>query len=91
MLSVSAHTDTFTRDNLPPRDQWPDFLLDGFEYPERLNVGVVLMRVPQNDLAGIILRSHDMNAEPIEFWRLGGDAFLKRLQARANFKIAIVP
>lgn len=30
-----AHTDTFTRDNLLPRDQWPDFLLDGFDYPER--------------------------------------------------------
>lgn len=40
MLSVSAHTDTFTRDNLPPRDQWPDFLLDGFDYPERINAGV---------------------------------------------------
>ena len=42
MLSVSAHTDTFTRDNLPPRDQWPDFLLEGFDYPERLNAGVEL-------------------------------------------------
>ncbi|MHA6326386.1 AMP-binding protein [Roseivivax sp. CAU 1753] len=41
-LGPSAHTDTFTRDNLPPRDQWPDFLLDGFDYPERLNVGVEL-------------------------------------------------
>ncbi len=35
----SAHTDTFARDNLPPDDQWPDFLLDGFDYPDRLNVG----------------------------------------------------
>lgn len=42
MLSATAHSDTFTRDNLPPADQWPEFLLDGFNYPERLNVGVEL-------------------------------------------------
>ncbi|OIQ35581.1 MAG: 2-aminobenzoate-CoA ligase [Roseobacter sp. MedPE-SWchi] len=42
MLGASVHSDTFTRDNLPPQDQWPDFLLDGFDYPERLNVGVEL-------------------------------------------------
>ncbi|MGB0900334.1 AMP-binding protein [Halocynthiibacter sp.] len=38
-LGESAHVDTFTRNNLPPQDQWPDFLLDGFDYPERLNAG----------------------------------------------------
>ena len=38
MLSPSAHVDTFTRDNLPPPDRWPEFLLEGFDYPERLNV-----------------------------------------------------
>ncbi|HHL21124.1 MAG TPA: 2-aminobenzoate-CoA ligase, partial [Aliiroseovarius sp.] len=39
MLGPSAHEDTFTRDNLPPAEQWPDFLLERFDYPERLNVG----------------------------------------------------
>src|SRR5262245_54629403 len=35
----SAHLDTFARDNLPPREQWPDFLLDlpELKYPDRLN------------------------------------------------------
>lgn len=35
----SAHVDTFARDNLPPRDEWPDFLFTRPElaYPERLN------------------------------------------------------
>ncbi|KRS18870.1 AMP-binding protein [Roseovarius indicus] len=42
MLGPSAHVDTFTRDNLPPEEMQPDFLLDGFDYPERLNVGVEL-------------------------------------------------
>ncbi|MEJ6782860.1 AMP-binding protein [Aminobacter sp. Piv2-1] len=42
MLGPSAHTDTFTRDNLPPQGQWPDFLLDGFQYPDHLNAGVEL-------------------------------------------------
>lgn len=41
-LGPSAHVDTFTRDNLPPVAQWPDFLLEGFDYPERLNAGVEL-------------------------------------------------
>ncbi|HET9715990.1 MAG TPA: benzoate-CoA ligase family protein [Pseudolabrys sp.] len=43
-LGPSAHVDTFTRDNLPPVEQWPDFLLDRpeFQYPERLNAGVEL-------------------------------------------------
>ncbi len=41
-LGPSAHVDTFSRDNLPPANLWPDFLLDGFEYPTELNVGVEL-------------------------------------------------
>ena len=43
-LGPSAHVDTFARDNLPPFDQWPDFLLDRpeFQYPERLNAAVEL-------------------------------------------------
>src|SRR5437763_470227 len=41
-LGPSAQIDTFTRDNLPPSGQRPDFLLAGFDYPERLNIGVEL-------------------------------------------------
>ena len=41
-LGPTGHTDSFARDNLPPRDQWPDFLLDGFQYPDYLNAGVEL-------------------------------------------------
>lgn len=41
-LSTSAHSDTFARDSLPPQDQWPDLKLDGFDYPDRLNVGFEL-------------------------------------------------
>ncbi|WP_269933130.1 AMP-binding protein [Aminobacter sp. HY435] len=42
MLGPSAHIDSFTRDNLPPAEQWPQFLLDGFDYPEYINAGVEL-------------------------------------------------
>ncbi|MGB3744145.1 MAG: AMP-binding protein [Xanthobacteraceae bacterium] len=41
-LGRSAHTDTFTRDNLPPAQQWPEILLTGFDYPEELNAAVEL-------------------------------------------------
>ncbi|MGB7242843.1 MAG: AMP-binding protein [Sulfitobacter sp.] len=42
MLGPSAHTDTFARDSLPPADQWPEFDLTGFEYPDLLNAGYEL-------------------------------------------------
>lgn len=44
MLGPSAHTDTFTRDNLPPFDQWPEIHLDRpeFQYPDRINAAVEL-------------------------------------------------
>jgi len=42
LLGRSAHTDTFTRDNLPPAQQWPEILLTGFDYPEELNAAVEL-------------------------------------------------
>jgi 2-aminobenzoate-CoA ligase len=42
MLGPSAHVDTFARDNLPPVEQWPELLLDGYDYPEYLNAAVEL-------------------------------------------------
>jgi 2-aminobenzoate-CoA ligase len=44
-MAYTAHVDTFTRDNLPPRDQWPNFLFDRPElhYPERLNCAVAFL------------------------------------------------
>ena len=43
-LGPSAHVDTFTLDNLPPAEQWPDLLLDRteFQYPDHLNAAVEL-------------------------------------------------
>src|SRR5919106_1067719 len=44
-LSRSAHVDTFTRDRLPPQDQWPElrFDLPELDYPDRLNCAVRLL------------------------------------------------
>ena len=38
-MAASAHLDAFAADNLPPRDQWPEFrfTLPELRYPERLN------------------------------------------------------
>ncbi|MDA0222115.1 MAG: AMP-binding protein [Proteobacteria bacterium] len=41
-LGPTGHVDTFSRDNLPPANQWPDFLLEDFPYPDYLNIGVAL-------------------------------------------------
>jgi 2-aminobenzoate-CoA ligase len=45
MASQSGHVDSFARDNLPPRELWPTFLLDRPElaYAERLNCAVELL------------------------------------------------
>ncbi|MEO6299190.1 MAG: AMP-binding protein [Paracoccaceae bacterium] len=42
ILGPSGHTDTFTRDRLPPADQQPEFKLAGFDYPDWLNAAVEL-------------------------------------------------
>lgn len=42
MLRSSGHSDTFSRENLPAPEDWPDLRLEGFDYPDRLNVGVEL-------------------------------------------------
>ncbi|MCB0956122.1 MAG: AMP-binding protein [Ilumatobacteraceae bacterium] len=41
-LGPTGHVDTFARDHLPPADEWPELLLDGFDYPEYLNAAVEL-------------------------------------------------
>ena len=44
-MSYTAHIDTFARDNLPPRAQWPElrFDLPALSYPERLNCATTLL------------------------------------------------
>ncbi|MDT0378239.1 AMP-binding protein [Streptomyces sp. DSM 42041] len=41
----SAHVDTFARDHLPPREQWPELVFDlpELRYPDRLNCGAELL------------------------------------------------
>jgi 2-aminobenzoate-CoA ligase len=41
----SAHADSFARDNLPPVEQWPDFVfsLPELNYPDRFNCAVELV------------------------------------------------
>jgi acyl-coenzyme A synthetase/AMP-(fatty) acid ligase len=43
--SPTGHVDTFTRDRLPPTDQWPElrFGLSELSYPERLNCATRLL------------------------------------------------
>jgi len=44
-VAATAHVDTFVRDNLPPREAWPElvFELPELRYPERLNCAVELL------------------------------------------------
>jgi 2-aminobenzoate-CoA ligase len=48
---ASAHTDTFCRDHLPPRGQWPElrFDLPELHYPEQLNAAQALLAGPSDD------------------------------------------
>ncbi|MCS7102141.1 MAG: benzoate-CoA ligase family protein [Burkholderiaceae bacterium] len=42
---ASAHVDTFARDHLPPREQWPEFLftLPELQFPSQLNCATELL------------------------------------------------
>ncbi len=42
---MTAHVDTFARDNLPPRSAWPEFLytLPQLQYPAQVNAAVELL------------------------------------------------
>jgi 2-aminobenzoate-CoA ligase len=44
-MTYTAHVDTFARDHLPPRDQWPELIFASPElrYPERINCAVELV------------------------------------------------
>ncbi|HRK63300.1 MAG TPA: AMP-binding protein, partial [Terricaulis sp.] len=43
---MTGHVDTFVRDNLPPRDQWPElrFALPELQFPEIYNASSILDR-----------------------------------------------
>ena len=43
-MGESAHLDRFVLDNLPPENQRPVLLLEGLDYPPRLNAAVELLR-----------------------------------------------
>lgn len=47
MNATSAHIDTFARNNLPPREQWPDLIytLPQVQYPDDLNCAVELIDI----------------------------------------------
>jgi len=47
-MSYTAHRDTFARDNLPPKSEWPQFLfaLPGLKYPGRMNCATELLDKP---------------------------------------------
>lgn len=44
-MADTAHVDTFARDNLPPQDQWPEFIFNRpeLQYPERLNCAAAFL------------------------------------------------
>lgn len=62
-MEQSAHHDTFTRDSLPPLEQWPELLLDNpdVRYPARMNCAVELLdsRLARGDAGRIALRWRD--------------------------------
>ena len=47
---MSAHVDTFVRDNLPPREQWPElkFTLPELQFPAQYNASSILDRTIAN-------------------------------------------
>src|SRR5437868_5453728 len=44
-MTYTAHLDTFARDRLPPREQWPEFRFDlpELQYSQRVNCATILL------------------------------------------------
>jgi 2-aminobenzoate-CoA ligase len=60
-MFATAHLDTFVRDRLPPREQWPVFYFDlpELRYPERLNCASELLY--RADVDAVAIRSEAGN------------------------------
>jgi 2-aminobenzoate-CoA ligase len=54
-MATTAHLDTFVRDRLPPREQWPVFHFDlpELQYSARLNCASTLLDAAQSDAIAI--------------------------------------
>ncbi|MGJ3507259.1 AMP-binding protein [Enemella sp. A6] len=78
-LTPSAHVDTFCRDNLPPRELWPEMIFEVPEvhYPDRLNVATVLLDDVIDKMPGGADRPCVMSPDGIR-WTYG------EVRARAN-------
>ncbi len=62
-MTATAHVDTFARENLPPREQWPEFRFDlpELRYPARMNCAAVLLdaRVAAGEGDRVAIRTPD--------------------------------
>ncbi|HYR01011.1 MAG TPA: AMP-binding protein [Casimicrobiaceae bacterium] len=60
-MTYTAHVDTFARDCLPPREQWPEFIFERPElrYPDRLNAARALLEgaIERGDAARPAIRA----------------------------------
>ena len=81
----SAHLDTFTRDNLPPVDQWPSFNEQWLaeHYPDRLNCAVELLDGTISRLGGAGCAVTDGEKS----WSY--DELADRVQRTANVLVAL--
>ncbi|WCL88266.1 MULTISPECIES: AMP-binding protein [Streptomyces] len=70
-LTPSGHVDTFARDHLPPREQWPALVHDRPElhYPARLNCGTELLDRTADRLGAERPAFHTASGET---WTYGG-------------------
>ncbi|MEK7737410.1 MAG: AMP-binding protein, partial [Pseudomonadota bacterium] len=75
-VATTAHIDTFARDHLPPREQWPEliFELPELNYPARLNCAAEL-------LDGMVAAGH---GERIALRTSDGVCTYRQLLVRAN-------
>ena len=62
-MTPSAHVDTFARDNLPPKEHWPEFVFESpeFQFPERINCASLLVdnKLGDGRADRIAIRNHE--------------------------------
>src|SRR6266851_5049003 len=95
-MTPSAHRDSFPRDNLPPRAEWPDFLfgLPELAYPDRINCAVELLdrwtARGHGDRPCLVAGAESLTyaelAERVVYWGGGAPGALEALMAAPGYE-----
>ena len=87
-LGPTGHIDSFSRDNLPPADQWPEINHEIYDYPPILNAGVEftdrMVEKGFGDHTALIGNGRRRTYKELTDWIRKQDAYVEEQEAYIN-------